>query len=31
VKFAINELTPEQLAGVNKRVIIDAHRRDPSR
>lgn len=30
MKIGLNELSPDQVVGINKRVILDAHRRDPN-
>lgn len=31
MKIVLNELTPDQVIGINRRVIVDAHHRDPAR
>ena len=30
MRIALNPLTPEQVIGINERVILDAHRKDPA-
>ena len=31
MKIVLNELTPDQVIGINRRVIVDAHHRDLDR